>query len=149
MSRLLRSAGVVLLVGLVGAQLVRPARDNPPVTGDVAAPPDVQGLLRRACYDCHSHKTVWPWYAGVAPISWLVAHDVAEGREKLDFSTWNAYAPGKRVKKLRESAKEIAEGEMPPWQYTLVHPEARLSDAERARLLAWIADEVPAQPAAR
>ena len=55
-------------------------RQNPPVTGDVTAPADVGGILRRACYDCHSHETVWPWYSRVAPASWLVAHDVDEGR---------------------------------------------------------------------
>lgn len=139
-----RRLATALLLGLAAAQLVRPPRDNPPVTGDLAAPSDVQALLRRACYDCHSHETVWPWYAGVAPVSWLVAHDVDEGRRKLDFSTWTAYGPGKRAKKLRASAKELAEGEMPPWQYRLVHPEARLADAERAQLLAWIAREVAA-----
>jgi hypothetical protein len=145
-SRAARIAGIALVVGLAGAQLVRPLRDNPPVTGDVAAPPDVDALLRRACYDCHSHETVWPWYASVAPFSWLVAHDVAEGREKLDFSIWTSYGPGKRTKKLRESAKEIAEGEMPPWQYRLVHAEARFSEVERAQLLAWLAAPVPPAP---
>ena len=130
------------MLGLA-AQFVRPARRNPPVTGDLPAPADVHQLLRRACYDCHSRETVWPWYASIAPVSWLVAHDVDEGREKLDFSIWDTLGPGKRTKKLRESAKEVEEGEMPPWQYRLVHPEARLSEAERAQLLAWFATETP------
>ena len=137
MSLAARIGGVVVVLG-VAAQLVRPARENPPVRADLPAPADVRGLLRRACYDCHSHETVWPWYAHVAPASWLVAHDVAEGREKLDFSAWDAFGPARRAKKLRQSAKEVDEGEMPPWQYRLVHPEARLTDAEKERLRAWL-----------
>jgi hypothetical protein len=128
---------VAFAVILLLAQAIRPARTNPPVEGDVAAPPDVHALLRRACYDCHSNETVWPWYARVAPVSWLVAHDVEEGRREVNFSTWTAYDPARRVKKLRETAKEVAEGDMPPWYYVAIHPEARLRDAERERLRAW------------
>ncbi len=146
MSRAARIGGVVLLLG-VAAQLVRPARENPPVTGDLPAPADVHQLLRRACYDCHSHETVWPWYAQVAPTSWLLAHDVDEGREKVNFSTWDTLGPGKRAKRLRKSAQEVEEGEMPPWQYRLVHPEARLSDVERTRLVAWLTTEPAPAPA--
>ena len=143
MSLAARIVGGVLVLG-VAAQLVRPARENPPVSGDLPAPTDVHRLLRRACYDCHSHETAWPWYAHVAPVSWLVAHDVAEGREKLDFSAWDALGPAKRTKKLRESAKEIDEDEMPPWQYRLVHREARLTDVEKQQLRAWLL--APAAP---
>ena len=98
----------------------------------------MQAVLRRACYDCHSHETVWPWYSTVAPISWLVAHDVHEGREELDFSTWDAYAPAKRAKLLRETAKETSEGEMPPWYYVLVHPDARLANEDVVLLRTWV-----------
>jgi hypothetical protein len=126
--------GVLLLLGV---QAFRVERTNPPVTGEVAAPAGVQAVLRRACYDCHSYETRWPWYSGVAPVSWLVAHDVQEGREELDLSAWTAYPPKKQVKKLREVAEQVAEGEMPPWYYVLLHPEARLNDAEVAVLRAW------------
>jgi hypothetical protein len=128
-----------VLVGLLLiAQVFRIDRTNPPVTSDVPAPADVKAVLRRACYDCHSHETVWPWYSRVAPISWLVGHDVQEGREELDFSTWASYAPAKRAKLLRETAKETSEGEMPPWYYVLVHPDARLGTDDVALLRAWV-----------
>jgi hypothetical protein len=132
-------ACVVLVLLLVAAQAVRVERTNPPVARDVDAPADVREILRRACYDCHSHETVWPWYSRVAPVSWLVAHDVREGREELDFSTWDAYPPAKRTKKLRKSMEEVDEGEMPPWSYTLMHPDARLGAADRETLRTWTA----------
>ncbi len=140
--RRLGIAGATLAALVVVAQAIRIERTNPPITSDVPAPAEVKLLLRRACYDCHSNETVWPWYARVAPFSWLVAHDVGEGREKLDFSTWDAYDGAKRKKRLGESAKEIAEGEMPPWYYRLMHPEARLSAEEGEALRAWTAAEI-------
>jgi hypothetical protein len=132
--------GVIAL--LVGAQLVPVARTNPAIERDVAAPAEIDALLRRACYDCHSRETAWPWYSRVAPVSWLVVHDVEGDRRELDFSAWDAYDPAQRAKKLRESADEIAEGEMPPWYYRLVHADARLTAGEREALRAWCAAEI-------
>jgi hypothetical protein len=127
--------GLVLALGV--AQVVPVDRSNPPVSADVGAPPEVRPILRRACYDCHSNETVWPSYAAVAPISWLVAHDVHEGRAELNFSRWSSYGDAARRKKLKETAEEVAEGEMPPWYYTLMHPEARLGAEDVATLRAW------------
>ena len=112
-------------------------QQNPPVEAEVPAPADARVLLRRACYDCHSNETVWPSYARIAPVSWLVAYDVKHGRESVNFSAWTAYAPGRRDKLLRESAEEIADAEMPPWYYRLIHREARLTNEEVATLRAW------------
>jgi hypothetical protein len=126
---------------LVVAQFFRIDRTNPPVAQDVAAPRDIDGLLRRACYDCHSNETVWPWYSQIAPVSWLLARDVREGRRELNFSTWDAYDPMRKAKKLKESADEAAEGGMPPWFYVAVHREAALSPADVERLRAWTAAE--------
>ena len=131
-----------LAVALVAAQAFRIDRTNPPVTGDVAAAPAVAALLRRACYDCHSHETVWPWYSMAAPVSWLLARDVREGRRALNFSTWAACDAKKKSKKLKETAEVITEGEMPPWYYALVHPKARLSPAEGEMLRAWTAERI-------
>jgi hypothetical protein len=87
-------------------------------------------ILRRACFDCHSNETVWPWYAYVAPVSWLVASDVEEGREELNFSQWDAYNADRQAHKIKECGEEVAEGEMPLWFYVPAHPEARLSQAD-------------------
>jgi len=140
-SRTARAIGVVAVIGLLLAQLIPIDRRNPPVEAEVHASPDVRVLLRRACYDCHSNETVWPWYARVAPVSWLLVYDVESGRDGVNFSTWTAYGPGRREKLLRESADEIAEGEMPPWYYRLAHPDARLTSDEVAILCAWATGE--------
>jgi hypothetical protein len=122
---------------LVAMQFVPVRRSNPPVEVDVPAPANVHAILRRACYDCHSNETVWPWYTHVAPISWLVARDVQQGREELNFSTWNRLAPRQQAKYLRESWQEVAEGGMPPWPYLRIHRDAALSAADRAALREW------------
>lgn len=121
----------------LAAQLVPVARVNPPVTAELHAPPVVHELLVRACYDCHSHRTDWPWYSGVAPVSWLVARDVRAGREELNFSSWDG-ASDRAARRLRECAEELREGEMPPTPYLVLHPEARLDPGEREALLAWL-----------
>jgi len=125
---------VVLLVGFGAIQLVPYGRDhtNPPVTAEYQwTSAEARTVARKACYDCHSNETVWPWYASVAPASWLVARDVNSGRDHLNFSEWPegsaivTKAIGARI------AAVVGEGEMPPLQYRLLHGEARLSDAQR------------------
>jgi len=121
------------------AQAVPVDRTNPPVESEPPAPPEVRAILERACFDCHSHRTVWPVQAYVAPISWLVTHDVKEGREELNFSTWSGYGAGVLIRKGQAIQKEVAEGEMPPWLYLLAHPRAKLGQADRKLLRAWAA----------
>lgn len=125
------------LVLLVAIQFVPVDRSNPPVETEVPAPAKVRPVLRRACYDCHSNETVWPWYSRTAPLSWLVARDVREGRKKLNFSTWNRLDAGRRARKLKETWKEVSEGEMPPGFYVAIHREAALSPEDRTALRDW------------
>jgi hypothetical protein len=127
--------GIVL--ALIVMQFVPVERSNPPVEEEVPAPANVRAMLRRACYDCHSNETRWPWYSHVAPVSWLVAHDVHEARKHLNFSTWNQYNPKRQARKLNEVWEEVDEGEMPLWYYLAVHRDAVLSDADRALLREW------------
>lgn len=122
---------------LVLIQFVRPEQTNPPVTGDIAAPPEVAKVLRKSCYDCHSNETTWPWYSKVAPVSWLVTRDVNEGRKELNFSEWQSFADKRKDKKFEEIADEVGEGEMPMAIYLPMHPEAKLSDAEKTLLVEW------------
>jgi hypothetical protein len=88
-------------------------------------------LAKRACFDCHSNETIWPWYSNVAPISWLTYRDVAAGRRRLDFSDWKNI----RLREPGEIASAITEGEMPPLQYLLIHRTARLSTTEKTLLI--------------
>jgi Haem-binding domain len=131
-------------LALVLAQAVPVDRSNPPVQGEVAAPAEVRAILRRACYDCQSNETVWPWYGHVAPVSWLLARDVREGRKEVNFSVFNQYAEKRRQRKWVEIPEQVEKGEMPPWFYTAVHPEGRLSEADRAALLRWARESAAA-----
>jgi mono/diheme cytochrome c family protein len=106
---------------------------NPPIAGEPPwDSPRTRRLFFKACGDCHSNETRWPWYAWLAPASWLVQHDVEEGREKFNVSEWGT--PG-RKQEAKEAAEELEEGEMPPPAYLFLHPSARLDPEEKARLL--------------
>ncbi|MFO0982325.1 MAG: heme-binding domain-containing protein [Planctomycetota bacterium] len=96
--------------------------------------PQARELVVRACFDCHSNEVVWPWYAEIAPISWLVARDVDVGRAKLNFSSWD-----QPQGEAEECVAAVSAGEMPPWSYTLLHPRARLSPGERDQLVLVLA----------
>ncbi|HSM07951.1 MAG TPA: heme-binding domain-containing protein [Gemmatimonadota bacterium] len=137
LTRILKFAGLALIVLLMAAQFVPVDRTNPPVGEEIVAPAEVLTVLERACYDCHSNETVWPVYSRVAPVSWLVARDVHEGREALNYSTWGRYSAEERSELLEESWEEVAEGEMPMKPYVLLHPAARLTAEDEEVLRAW------------
>jgi len=134
--------GLGVLGTFVAIQLVPYGRDhtNPPVTGEPTwDAPATRVLARQACFDCHSNETQWPAYASIAPASWLVQHDVEEGRAVLNFSEW-----ARHQKEAKEAAKEVREGEMPPTAYTLIHGHARLSAADLERLAQGLTQTVGA-----
>ena len=135
--------GVGCVAVLAAAQVVRFDRTNPPVSADIGAPADVAPVLRRACYDCHSNETVWPWYSQVAPVSWLLHRDVVEGRRHLNFSEWDRVPAQKRGRRMHEIGEQVQEGEMPPWFYLPMHHAAKLSDADKALLERWSAAAAP------
>jgi mono/diheme cytochrome c family protein len=125
------AAGIGIL--FVAAQWLHYGRNhtNPRVVREPAwDTPRTRELTARACFDCHSNETRWPWYSNVAPVSWLVQRDVDEGREEVNFSEW-----GTSLEESGEPAEAVAEGEMPPWYYTPLHPEARLTPEERQALV--------------
>ncbi|MGD8856282.1 MAG: heme-binding domain-containing protein [Chloroflexota bacterium] len=134
-----KRVGLVVLAVLVGGlaliQLVPYGRDhsNPPVTSEPKwDTPQTKELAQRACFDCHSNETVWPWYSNVAPVSWLVQNDADEGRRVLNFSTWDN---GGRGREAGEAIEAVQEGFMPPPQYLVTHPKARLTTAEKQALV--------------
>lgn len=120
-------------------QLIPVDRRNPPVETEVTVAPELRAVLRRACYDCHSNETVWPWYSRIAPISWLIAHDVHEGRDEMNLSAWNRLSAKQQAHARREVWEEVAEGKMPPWLYVLGHPAARVSAKDKDLLREWSA----------
>jgi mono/diheme cytochrome c family protein len=120
--------GVIVLIA-VGVQLVPYGRMhvNPPVRSEPQwDSPRTRELFRRACAECHSNETVWPWYSNIAPASWLIYNDVAEGRGKFNFSDW-----GNDPGELDEMIEQIDRGGMPPIQYWIFHPGSRLSPAQK------------------
>lgn len=129
--------GLIALALLI--QLVPYGRNhiNPPVTQEPAwDSPETRALAKRACFDCHSNETVWPLYSNIAPVSWLVARDVFEGRDNLNFSEWTGWG------KPDEFSEVISEGEMPLPIYLVLHPNARLSAAERQQLAQGLVNSV-------
>jgi hypothetical protein len=136
--------GAVLLVG-IAVQLVPVERGNPAIETEIVVPVEVRAVLRESCYDCHSNETVWPWYSQVAPASWQVAHDVEEGREHLNFSTWNRYDEREQHHKVEEIWEEIEKGKMPLPKYLRLHPNARLTPEDLATLEGWVRSIVPAE----
>ena len=120
--------GGVILFGLI--QLFPYGRDhsNPPVVQEPNWDAETRAVAQQACFDCHSYEVVWPWYSNIAPVSWLVQHDVEEGRQHLNFSEWTG-------RDSHEVGEVVAEGEMPPAQYLVMHPEAKLTQAEKQILI--------------
>jgi len=140
---LVKRVAIALLVCLAVAQFVRPSRTNRPVSPALeinavqSVPSDLQSIFARSCYDCHSNRTVWPWYSHVAPVSWLLTYDVNEGRREMNLSRWGTYDKSKRNKLLGETCKEVSDGEMPGMFYTLMNPAARLTKADVQTICGW------------
>lgn len=105
------------------------------------APDDVKKLLAGACYDCHSHATKWPWYSYVAPVKWFVIEHVNHGRRKANFSEFGNDVAEDQAHTLRECAEVVDDGEMPESGYAALHSEAKLSDADRKKLVDWFRAE--------
>jgi cytochrome c551/c552 len=140
MKRRLRISALAVLILLAAAQLVQPETPNPRVNparrlwSDSHMNPRVTEIMQRACGNCHSYETKWPWYVKISPVSWFMARHVEQGRAKLNFDEWSSAAAADQLEEIYDS---IAKKKMPLWSYLLMHPEARLSQADRDTLLAW------------
>ena len=133
-------AAVVLFILI---QFIPVNKTNPPKGSEPNwDSPQTRELAVRACFDCHSNETVWPWYSKIAPASWLLLHDVDSGRRRLNFSDWG----GQRPRELGELAEAINGGSMPPWYYTLMHPNAKLSDSEKQALIIGLQTSLAQSP---
>jgi cytochrome c551/c552 len=127
--KVLKYSIIIIVLVFVAIQFIPVKRTNPPVVKEPNwDSPKTRALAVRACFDCHSNETKWPAYAYVAPISWFVLSDVNGGRKHFNMTDWK---PGKGD----EAAKEVREGDMPMWQYTMMHSQARLTDAEKQEFI--------------
>jgi cytochrome c551/c552 len=140
--KILKWAGITLAVAFIVSQFIRPAKTNPPVdeastlSARLQVTPEVEAILNRSCVDCHSHKTVWPWYSNVAPVSWYLTHDVNEGRRHWNVSNWPT-DPKRSAHRLEEMCQQVEKGEMPLAIYVTMHPTAKLTDADKKTLCDW------------
>lgn len=132
-----------LLVVLVIIQFIRPAKNTNTATqpNDIAVvmavPNDVNVVLRKACYDCHSNNSAYPWYANIQPVYWWLNHHIEEGKDELNFSEFGTYKLKRKIKKFNEIAGEVTEGEMPLNSYTWMHKDAKLSKEEANIVINW------------
>jgi hypothetical protein len=147
MRRTLKYGLVAIGVPFLVIQLVRPERANPPsdpsssIEARMKVPSDVATILDRSCRDCHSNETRWPWYSNIAPVSWLVADDVADGRKQVNFSEWGRYTPDEAKARLLYIAFAAQSGAMPKANYVRLHPSARLSSEDVEALSRWAETE--------
>jgi len=128
----------------IGLQAVPVDRSNPVVDpartifASETMSPKVETVLRRSCQDCHSNLTRWPWYSYVAPISWIVAHDVHAARRQMNLSEWSGYSQKKREERLNGICEQVVNGDMPEGKYALIHRRARISEDERTAICQWV-----------
>ena len=130
---------IIVLLGVIQFIPYGHSHTNPPVRVEPSwDSANTRDLAVRACFNCHSNETEWPWYSNVAPVSWVVQSHVEEGRRKMNFSEWE-----QSQEDIEEITEVITNGEMPPWDYLVIHPEARLSASERDALLRGFARSIP------
>ena len=127
---------ILVFIGIQFVPMNVPA-DLPVKEGDaLEAPENVQAILERSCFDCHSSHTTFPWYSNIAPVSWFTKEHVKEGRKHLNFSTWNSYDDEKKLKYLEKLPKAI-KSKMPMPSYLIMHKKAKLSDADKKVIADW------------
>ena len=130
---------IALLLGIAsifGRPRISPKAGAPLLAG-AEVPTDVMHTLERSCRDCHSEATTYPWYSFVAPVEWLIASDVSRGRGHLNMTEWQTYSLVRRERLLSEIANQVRDGDMPLWQYLIIHRGARLSQADVDAIFRW------------
>lgn len=140
--KILKKVLIVLLVLFVAAQAFRPAKNNSndtskDISKSYVVPENVKTILAKACYDCHSNNTKYPWYAEVQPVAWWLNDHIKDGKKHLNFNEFDGYRIARQYKKLEECMDEVKDGEMPMTSYTIIHKEAKLTDDEKQALFTW------------
>jgi hypothetical protein len=142
----LKRTGIALLSLFVVAQFIPVKRNDPQVDQSRSIyakekiPQQVKTVFEGSCANCHSDHTTWPWYSYVAPVSWMIAHDVHDARKKMNFSEWAGYSANKREEKLEDICEQLTDGDMPDPKYLLVHGSARITPAQRDAVCQWTED---------
>ncbi len=133
----------MLLGLLIVTQFFQPGRNksdrilSTDLVKTIDVPGNIQGILKTACFDCHSNNTNYPWYSRIQPFAWLLSNHVNEGKAELNFSDFGSYSPRRQISKLNEIANSIKEGAMPLSSYKMLHEEARMSSQNKKLLIEW------------
>jgi hypothetical protein len=143
MKTLFKYVLLALVLLFAAAQFIRPTFANPPVdpAQELRAPAHVQAILDRSCNDCHSHRTRYPWYSRITPVSWWLKDHIDHGRGELNFSEFARYEPKEADHLMEELCEMVEKGEMPLREYVWGHPGAKLSEADKQTLCAWSKEE--------
>lgn len=147
LKKIFKIVALVLLLGFVVIQFIRPDFTNPPINAadkienSMQIPENVQAILTRSCADCHSHETKYPWYSKIQPSAWFLKDHIDEGRREMNFSIWNTYEPRRKKRKLDEICEQIEIKEMPLPSYLWIHGEAKLSEEDIKTLCDWTKTE--------
>jgi len=143
MRRFIKYGIIAVAIIFAAAQLIRPTFSNPqiepgkPIEETVAVPAEVQMVLSRSCNDCHSNKTVYPWYTLITPANWFMADHIDHGRSHLNMSEWGNYTNDQKVRKLEEICEEVSAGNMPLPSYLLLHRDAVLTQDQKDLVCGW------------
>lgn len=146
MKKILKTVLIILITGLVVIQFIRPEKNQGTelvannITAVQRVPEDVQQILKVSCYDCHSNTTHYPWYDNIQPVAWVLHNHIVEGKREINFSEFASYPTNRRYKKFKEIQKEIKEGDMPIFSYTIPHRIAVLSPEQKTILINWAAN---------
>ncbi len=141
--RIVKIVLICLAVVFLGIQFVRIDKSNPPIETEktmeaaINVPPDIQQIMARSCNDCHSNKTVYPWYSNVAPVSWWMRNHINDAKRELNVSEYATYTPKKQERKLKEVCEQVRSGEMPLPSYLIIHRSSVLSQSEIDAICAW------------
>ena len=147
----MKKALLILFLGFILIQFFRIDKTNPPINEGMdfltikKTPETIANQIRNSCYDCHSNETKYPWYSNIQPFGWFLKKHIEDGRKHLNFSTFATYEPKRQAHKLYESVEMVENGEMPMESYLLMHPEAKLSESQRAEIVNYfkrIEDEI-------
>jgi hypothetical protein len=134
---------IVLLCALIAIQFIHPSSnksggDQPnSITKVYVIPPDVESILKKACYDCHSNNTSYPWYSNIQPVDWWLDKHIKDGKRHLNFDEFTNRKKSYQYHKMEETIEMVREGEMPLDSYLWIHNDAKLTDAEKSRLTDW------------
>lgn len=152
MKKVLKFIAIIVVFVIIGMQFFQIDKTNPPINSaetleaSTQVPENIQAIFKRSCDDCHSNKTIYPFYSYIAPISWKLDEHIKDGRKKMNFSVWQTYENRKKRKKLEEICEEIETNEMPMSQYLIVHWDAKLSDDDKKIICDWTKSEAEKIP---